>query len=117
MVSQTAEPSSEPTAASQTAEPSSEPTASQTAEPSSAPTAQTTSETPVSTDTTEESLGCSTGEYVSVDSQTSDKWCQTNCEINEEKCLRTNLCVCSSDRRMEGSGVSALSVVALSMLV
>merc|ERR1712039_487996 len=61
-----------------------------------------TSETPVLTEqetTTEGSSGCSTGEYVSVDSRATNAWCQLN------------FCVCSSDRTMDESGVLTLSTV------
>merc|ERR1712039_1113577 len=79
-----------------------------------------TSETPVLTEqetTTEGSSGCSTGEYVSVDSRATNTWCQLNCDMNEDWCLSTNFCVCSSDRTMDESGVLTLSTVGVLSLL
>jgi len=79
-----------------------------------------TSETPVLTEqetTTEGSSGCSTGEYVSVDSRATNAWCQLNCDMNEDWCLSTNFCVCSSDRTMDESGVLTLSTVGVLSLL
>merc|ERR1711972_65893 len=77
-------------------------TPEETTEPPSTTSEETTMETPSTTleetaeTTPESSVGCTTGEYVSVDARATNDWCQSNCEANEQFCLSTKFCVCSN---------------------
>merc|ERR1711972_890009 len=77
-------------------------TPEETTETPSTTPEETTMETPSTTleetaeTTPESSVGCTTGEYVSVDARATNDWCQSNCEANEQFCLSTKFCVCSN---------------------